>query len=117
MPKQLVKREVPPLEHAPIDRRPFRKDDVAGLLTCCIERQGITPDDVPLKDETHRLPALVLRAVPEQPRIEITVEDAIEPLPALPDIVLQDVNAVDRGNGQDGVTLKVELRLAVTLLR
>src|ERR1700730_15415743 len=58
MPKQFAKREIPPLQHASVDRRPFRKDDVAGLLTYCIERQGITPDDVSLKDKPHRLAAL-----------------------------------------------------------
>src|ERR1700734_1685291 len=59
MPKQLSKRELPPLEHASIDRRPLRKHDIAGPFTNRFQRQCIAPDDVPLKDKTHRLAALV----------------------------------------------------------
>ena len=69
MPKQLVKREVPPLEHAPVERRPFRKDDVAGLLTDRIERQGIAPNDVVPKDELYRLAARLLPSSFEQARV------------------------------------------------
>ena len=39
-----------------------------------------------------------------------------EPSATIADIVRQNINPVDRGDGQDGITLKVQLRLAVALL-
>ena len=66
MPKQFAKREVPPLEHAPVDRRPFGKEDVAGVLADGHQRQGVAPDDIAVKDEADRVAALILGAVLEQ---------------------------------------------------
>src|SRR5580704_6619340 len=60
MAKQFAKREVSPFQHAPVDRRPFRKDDMARLLTYCPERQGVAPNDVAFENKPHRLAALVL---------------------------------------------------------
>src|SRR5882724_7071168 len=115
MPKQLSKRELPPLEHASVDRRPLRKHDIAGPFTNRFQRQRVAPDDVPFKNEPHGLAALVFRGGLEQAPVG-RVEYFEEPSAAIADIVRQNINPVDRGDGQDGITLEVQLRLAVALL-
>ena len=52
----------------------------------------------------------------EEAGIIIEVEHTVKAVTALPDVVLQDVNAVDRGNSEDGIALEIQLRLAVALL-
>src|SRR5579872_284626 len=114
MPEQFAKSEVPPLEHAPVHRRPFRKDDMAELLTYCLERQGVAPNDVPLKDEAYCGAALVFDRSLEQARVG-HVECFEEPSSALTNIVREDIDAVYRGDCEYRIALKVELRLSIPL--
>src|SRR5439155_20322294 len=80
-----------------------------------LEGQCVAPDDVALKDEPDGVPAFVPSVALEQTGVD-GVEDAVKPLAALPYVVVQNVNTVDRGDGQDSVALKVQLRLAIALL-
>src|SRR6266516_291056 len=114
--QQTVKREVPPFEHAPVHWRPLGKDDVAGLLPHRLEGQCVAPNDVPLKDESDGLPAFTVGVVLKQRGVENAVKDAVQPFAALPDVVVENVNTVDRGHREHGVALEVELRLSVAFL-
>src|SRR6185437_574796 len=98
MAKQFAKGEVSSFQHAPVHRRPFRKDDMARLLTYCSKRQGVAPYDVSFENKPHCLAALVLRGGLEQTPV-VCVEYLKEPSSAIADIVRQNINAVDRGDG------------------
>jgi hypothetical protein len=98
MPKQFAKSEVPPLEHAPVDRRPFRKDDMARLLTYCIECQGIAPNDVAPKDEPYRLSTRFLASSFEQARV-VCVEYFEQSASANANVVRENIDPIDRGDG------------------
>jgi hypothetical protein len=87
----------------------------AWLLIYRPQRQGVAPNDVPLKNELDRLAALVFPSGLEEPRV-FCLEYFKEPSATIADIVRQNINPVDRGDGQDGITLKVQLRLAVARL-
>src|SRR5947208_1914702 len=88
--QQTVKREVPPFEHTPVDRRPLGKDDVLGLLTHSLESQCVAPDDVPVKYESDGVPAFVLSTILEQARVEIALENFVKPVSALARIIVQN---------------------------
>src|ERR1700726_340368 len=98
MPKQFAECKIPPFEHAPVDRRPLWKDDVAGLLTYCIERQSIAPNDVPPKDEPYRLPARFLASSFEQARV-VCFEYFEESASANANVVGENIDPIDRGDG------------------
>jgi hypothetical protein len=69
------------------------------------EGQGIAPDDVPLKDESYRLLALVLSRGLEEARVAC-LKYLKEPSSTIADnIVGQDINPGDRRDSQDGITL------------
>jgi hypothetical protein len=69
-----------------------------GMWPCRRSRVPLETDQEsgsPGKDEPDRLTALVLGSVFEDAGIEITFEQSVEPVPTLPDIVLQYINTVD----------------------
>jgi hypothetical protein len=69
-----------------------------GMWPCRRSRVPLETDQEsgsPGKDEPDRLTAFVLGPVFEDAGIEITFEQSVEPVPTLPDIVLQYINTVD----------------------
>src|SRR5690348_10985053 len=98
VPKQFAKSEIPPLQHAPVDRRPFGKDDMARPLAYRPESEGVAPNDVSFENKPHRLATLVLRVGLKQAGVAY-VEDLEEPSSAIAHIVREDINPVDRGDG------------------
>ena len=68
---------------------------MAGLLTDRIERQGIAPNNVPLKDEPYRLAARFLPSSFEQACV-VRIKYFEEPSSAVADIVRQNIDPVDR---------------------
>src|SRR5664280_2974512 len=114
MRQQTVESEVAALEHISVDRRPLGKNDVFRLLAHRFERQRITPDDVALKDEFDRFPALIFGFAFEQAAVVVN-EDVEKALSTRADVILQDINAVDGGDGKYGVTFIFQLRAGIAL--
>src|SRR5680860_102949 len=71
-------------------------------------------NDIRAQDESDRFAACILSLLPKESQV-IQFEDAEKPLAALLDVILENVDAVDTGDGQNGVALVFELALAVAL--
>ena len=107
-----MKGKIPPLEHAAIDRRPFGKHNRLRIVAHRLQRKGITPDDVALKDIFDGIPTFVLCSLLRKCRC-IYDRRCQKPLAALQNIILQNINAVDGGHGENRVPLILQLTLAV----
>ncbi len=110
-----VERKIAPLEQAAVDQRPFRKDDRLWVVTNGLERQRVAVDDVAAKDIGYRLTAGGFAFISKQRGVS-GVESLIEPLAAFLGVVGQNVNAVQRRDGQHGVALIVQLAFGVASL-
>jgi len=113
--QQTVEREIAPFQKAPVHRRPLGKNDRPGVVTGGLQRKRVAVDDVPFQDVPDGFAAVIVGLVFEQSQVD-QIEYPEKPLAALPDVIFENIDAVEGRHGQDGVAFKVELACAVARL-
>lgn len=103
--------KIPAFDHVAIDRRPFAKNDGPRIVADSAECERVPPDDVSVQDVFDRIQAFIAKKAP------VTVfKDREKPFPAFSDIVLKDIDAVDRANGQHSVPLVIRRAFSIAAL-
>ena len=105
--EQFVKREISSLEHAPVDWRPFGKHDRLGLSPTVLSVRA--SPQMMLRSRMY-LTAFDIRLA--LLKSEFTaLENIKKPLAACHDIIFQNIYPIERGHGQDGIPLVIQLTL------
>lgn len=103
-----MKGKIPPFEQTAFDGRPFGKDDRLWVVAHCLESERITPDDIPFQNKNNRIAAFVFGFLAVKPAVS-PIKNAEKALTAFYNVVLEYVDAINAGNGKDGIPLVFQL--------
>ena len=92
--EQERKKKISPFQHAPIERRPFGKDNRNPWFIPGLQVEGIAPNDVALKDEPDGLAAVIVCPVLKQAQIN-QIKYSKEPVATLLHVIFLNINSVN----------------------